>query len=121
MGMIEFLEQRVLKGTRAEIPEMFDRASPVARVGAEAPPFFVIHGESDTLVPVAEAREFVKALREKSRAPVAYAELPGAQHAFEIFPSVRTLHTVNAVHRFLAWLESGWRREQTGSGRRDAA
>jgi len=120
MGMVEFLEQRVLKGTRAEIPEMFDRASPVARVGAEAPPFFVIHGESDTLVPVAEAREFVRALREKSRTPVAYAELPGAQHAFEIFPSVRTLHTVNAVHRFLAWLESGWRREQAGSGRRAA-
>ena len=112
MGMIEFLEQRVLKGRRDEIPEMFDRASPIARVGAEAPPFFVIHGESDTLVPVAEAREFVRALREKSRQCVVYAELPGAQHAFEMFPSVRTIHTVNGVHRFLAWLESRWR----GSG-----
>jgi acetyl esterase/lipase len=119
-GMIEFLEQRVLKGSRQEIPEMFERASPIARVGAAAPPFFVIHGESDTLVPVAEAREFVRALREKSRAPVAYAELPGAQHAFEIFPSVRTLHTVNGVQRFLAWLESGWRRERQAPGR-DAA
>jgi acetyl esterase/lipase len=120
MGMIEFLEERVLKGRRDEIPEMFDRASPIARVGAEAPPFFVIHGESDTLVPVAEAREFVRALREKSREPVAYAELPGAQHAFEIFPSVRTIHTVNGVHRFLAWLESGWRRSREPM-RRDAA
>jgi acetyl esterase/lipase len=119
-GMIEFLEKRVLKGRRDEIPEMFDRASPITRVGTEAPPFFVIHGESDTLVPVAEAREFVRALREKSRERVAYAELPGAQHAFEIFPSVRTIHTVNAVHRFLAWLESGWRRSRA-STRRDAA
>src|SRR5271166_2220888 len=119
MGMIEFLEGRVLKGRRDEIPEMFDRASPITCVGAEAPPFFVIHGESDTLVPVAEAREFVRALREKSRERAAYAELPGAQHAFEIFPSVRTIHTVNAVHRFLAWLESGWRSSRE-STRREA-
>ena len=66
-------------------------------------------------------RLVVKALSAKSQQPVAYAELPGAQHAFEIFPSVRTLHTVNAVHRFLAWLESGWRRERVGSEGRDAA
>jgi len=120
MGIIEFLEKHVLKGRRDEIPERFDRASPIMRVGAEAPPFFVIHGESDTLVPVAEARAFVRALREKGRGRVAYAELPGAQHAFEIFPSVRTIHSVNAVQRFLAWLESGWRRSRE-SARRDAA
>ena len=35
--------------------------------------------------------------------PVAYAELPGAQHAFEIFHSVRTDHTVHAVGHFLEW------------------
>jgi hypothetical protein len=34
---------------------------------------------------------------------------------------VRTIHTVNGVHRFLAWLESGWRREREGLPRRDAA
>jgi acetyl esterase/lipase len=120
-GLSDFLQQHVLKGTPEEIPELWERSSPIARVHGEAPPFFVIHGESDTLIPVAEAREFVKALREKSREPVAYAELPGAQHAFEIFPSVRTIHTVNGVHRFLAWLESGWRRERESAGRRDAA
>jgi acetyl esterase/lipase len=120
MGMIEFLEQRVLKGRRDEIPEMFDRASPITRVSAEAPPFFVIHGELDALVPVAEAREFVRALREKSRERVVYAELPGAQHAFELFPSVRTIHAVNSVHHFLAWLESDSRRSRE-STRRDAA
>jgi acetyl esterase/lipase len=117
MGMIEFLEERVLKGRRDEIPERFDRASPITRVHAEAPPFFVIHGQSDTLVPVAEAREFVRALREKSRQRVVYAELPGAQHAFETFPSVRTIHTLNAVHRFLAWLESDWRRLRGSTAR----
>jgi len=104
------------QGSLLEIPEDWDRASPITRVSEEAPPCFLIHGDSDTLVPVAEARHFVRALQEKTRAPVAYAELAGAQHAFEIFPSVRTLHTVNAVHRFLAYLHSDRLRER-GEGR----
>ena len=111
-----------MKGGPEEIPEAWDRASPIHRVSAEAPPFFVIHGAGDTLVPVAEAREFVKALREKTRAPVVYAELAGGQHAFELFPSVRTLHTVNAVHRFLASLYSDeLRRRDSGGGEAEPA
>ena len=111
-GLMEVLEQRVLKASPDEMPEAWDRASPIARVREDAPPAFVIHGDADTLVPVAEARHFVRALAEKTRAPLAYAELGGAQHAFEIFPSVRTLHTVNAVHRFLAWVYSEHLREK---------
>ena len=66
-------------------------------VGPDAPPFFVIHGHNDTLVPVREARSFVEELRRTSRSPVVYAELPGAQHAFEVFPSIRTAHVVNGA------------------------
>ena len=35
------------------------------------------------------------------RQPVVYAELHGAQHAFEVFPSFRTVHTVEYVERFV--------------------
>ena len=108
----EVLEERVMKGSREEMPEAWDRASPITRVNEEAPPLFAIHGDADTLVPVAEARNFVSALGEKTRAPLAYAELGGAQHAFELFPSVRTLHAVNAVHRFLAYLYSDYLRQE---------
>jgi acetyl esterase/lipase len=85
---------------------VWDQASPVSRVSEQAPPFFVVHGSHDTLVPVGEARAFVRTLREKSKQPVAYAEIPYAQHAFELFPSVRTLHVVAGVGRFAAWLRS---------------
>ncbi|HZJ25474.1 MAG TPA: alpha/beta hydrolase [Acidimicrobiia bacterium] len=81
----------------------FERASPVYRVHAEAPPFFVIHGDHDNLVPVDQARAFVKALRDTSRHPVAYAEIAGGSHAFDVFHSVRADNTVNAAHRFAAW------------------
>ena len=103
-GLRALLEKKVMKGSREEIPEDWDRASPIMRVRSDAPPFFVVHGDSDSLVPVEDARQFVRALREKAESPVAYAEIPGAQHAFEMFPSLRSLHVVNGVHRFLTWL-----------------
>ncbi|GHF82806.1 acetyl esterase/lipase [Amycolatopsis bartoniae] len=78
-------------------------ASPLDRINDKAPPFFVIHGERDTMVPVAEAREFVRRLREASPNPVAYAEISGAQHAFDVFPSIRSAHVVRGVERFLEW------------------
>ena len=64
-------------------------------------PFFVVHGTHDTLVPVAEARRFVEALRAVSDAPVIYAELPFTQHAFDVLPSVRSAHAIAAVVRFV--------------------
>ncbi|WP_034286718.1 alpha/beta hydrolase [Amycolatopsis benzoatilytica] len=78
-------------------------ASPLDRIAEDAPPFFVIHGKHDSLVPVAEAREFVARLRAKSSQPVAYAELAGAQHAFDVFPSIRSGYVVHGVERFLDW------------------
>jgi acetyl esterase/lipase len=102
-GMGKFLEKRVMKSTLATARDEWEAASPMDQVNQGAPPFFVVHGANDTLVPVAEARSFVKLLRAASGTPVAYAELPGAQHAFELFRSVRTLHVVRGVERWLAW------------------
>lgn len=87
-------------------------ASPLDRITDKAPPFFVIHGERDSLVPVREAREFVRRLRETSPNPVVYAEIPGAQHAFDVFPSIRSAHVVRGVERFLEW--SYLRSRETG-------
>ncbi len=100
-GLLALLERRVFKRRLAEEPSVFEAASPLFRVNAGAPPFFVVHGTNDTLVPVADARAFVTALRAVSKAPVLYAELPYTQHAFDVLPSVRSAHAVAAVVRFL--------------------
>jgi acetyl esterase/lipase len=107
-GFEQFWGRVVLKRRFADDPDAFRRASPSARIHADAPPFFVIHGSHDSLAPVEEARSFAGLLRETSRAPVAYAEIPGAQHAFEVFHSLRTRHVVEGVDRFLAWVYSGY-------------
>lgn len=106
-----FFEKVVLKKRFADDPDAYRRASPLARVHPDAPPFFVLHGALDSLVPVAQARHFAARLRAVSRQPVCYAELPHAQHAFEIFHSQRTAHVVRAVDRFLAWSWAHWRAE----------
>lgn len=106
-ALLRLLERSVFPATRAQDPGAYRDASPIHQVRPGAPPFFVVHGSNDTLVPVTEARRFVRALRDVSTAPVVYAELPGAQHAFDILPSVRGAHTVAAVVRFLQAVRVG--------------
>ncbi|HVW41974.1 MAG TPA: alpha/beta hydrolase [Amycolatopsis sp.] len=84
-----------------------DSATPLLHLGPDAPPFFVIHGAHDSLVPVAEARELVRRLREVSKEAVAYAELPGTQHGFDVFHSVRGAHVIRGVERFIRWVHAG--------------
>jgi acetyl esterase/lipase len=114
--MEDMLARIVLKKRRSEHPEVWEQASTMSWVRPDAPPFFVIHGTNDSLVPVEQARSFVAMLRAESKSPVAYAELPGAQHAFEIFDSPRTLFTSGAVYRFLESI-----RAREGHGSTEAA
>jgi acetyl esterase/lipase len=90
-----------MKVKEADRPEVFRAASPTYRVHPGAPPFFVLQGANDTLVPVEMARTFVQRLRAVSGSPVAYAELPLAQHAFDVVASLRCLATTSAVGDFL--------------------
>ena len=101
MSMEPFLADRVFKCTPDENRELWEAASPLARVQPEAPPFLVIQGTHDSLVFVEEARVFVEALREKSQSPVLYLEVEGAQHAFDTFHSVRSALAVRAAGAFL--------------------
>ncbi|WP_372736301.1 alpha/beta hydrolase fold domain-containing protein, partial [Nocardioides sp.] len=107
-----FLADRVLKKKWDTDPEAFEAASPILRITSDAPDFFVLHGAHDTLVPVDQARAFVSRLRDLSKRSVVYAELPGAQHAFDIFPSIRSAHIVRAIDRYLHWHWNQYRREQ---------
>lgn len=105
-----FLEPVVMKAFLTDEPEKFEDASPVHHVREDAPSFLVIHGDRDTLAPVQDARDFVARLRAVSSQPVLYAEMRGAQHAFEIFPSVRAVHVIEGVERFLSTL---WERRHS--------
>ncbi|WP_354700457.1 esterase [Paraconexibacter sp. AEG42_29] len=91
----------VFRVRRQHAPERYRAASPFFRVHADAPPFLVLHGTRDSLVPIADAHKFVEALRGVSRQPVLFGEMVGGQHAFDVIPSWRTAPVIEAIERFL--------------------
>jgi acetyl esterase/lipase len=113
----KFLAPRVMKKRYADAPEVYEAASPILRITPDAPDFFVLHGSRDTLVGVGQARQFVAKLRKVSKRTVVYAELAGAQHAFDVFPSIRSQHVVHAIERYLNHHWTVWRRENAESAR----
>ncbi|HVQ83405.1 MAG TPA: alpha/beta hydrolase [Mycobacterium sp.] len=99
--MLPFLEHFVLKARYADDPEPFRAASPISYAHSEAPPFFILHGEKDELVPAGQSRVFHAALRAAGATTVGYAELANAFHAFDITPTVRSRLAADAVADFL--------------------
>lgn len=101
------LELLVMSSKLAVDSEGWRAASPLFRGNADVPPMFVIQGTLDNLVWREETRQFVEMLRGVSSSPVVYAEVPGAQHAFDVFNSVRCRAAVDAIARFLASVRQG--------------
>ena len=84
----------------ADDPEFWQQMSPIFRVDAAAPPFFVVQGALDVFAWREEAQAFVERLSDASDSTVAYAQLQGTQHTFELFNSVRSAATVDAIVAF---------------------
>jgi acetyl esterase/lipase len=105
-GFMTFLEKVVVHARQQDVPDVFAAASPIHRAGPHAPPFLVIHGRSDAVIPVRQARAFVERLREVSKQAVAYAELPGTGHGFDIVDPFRASHMARAVALFLRTVQA---------------
>lgn len=99
--MVPFLEQFVMRASLADNRALYEAASPIYHVHRDAPPFFVLHGRDDAVIPRAQARDFVTALRGAGAPVVAHAELPNAHHAFDALATARSQLTADAVAQFL--------------------
>jgi acetyl esterase/lipase len=95
------IPRAVMKATVDEAPDAYRDASPIDQIHPGAPPFLVVHGTHDSLVPPPEAHHFVDALASVSHSPVRLLEVDGAQHAFDAFSSPRTRAVVAHITRFL--------------------
>jgi acetyl esterase/lipase len=109
----------VFKRSLADAEEAYRRGSPLFRIHAGAPPFLVIHGDRDTLIPIEDARLFVERLRELSDEDVRYVELSGTEHAFDIWPSERSTRIAEGIGRFLTAVaeREGRKPEETAEAR----
>jgi acetyl esterase/lipase len=97
----DFLERVVVQRKQSRHPEIFEAASPINRIHPSAPPFLLIHGDHDSIIPVDEARRFRYALRERGGGRVDYVELPKAGHAFDLVDSSHARRCAVESTRFL--------------------
>jgi acetyl esterase/lipase len=61
--------------------ELYREASPLYHVDTEAPPFLVIHGDSDDVVPIEQSQALVSAF-EQYNVRYEYHPMPGEMHSF---------------------------------------
>mgnify|MGYP001946770907 CR=1 FL=1 len=103
LAIRNFLGDQVMPGSIDQCQALWQGASPICRTEEGAPPFFVIHGNSDVMTSWELAGDFSSRLRKTSSEVVAYAELPGAQHGFDGMHSVRPGYLENHIASFLEW------------------
>src|SRR5690606_25490589 len=96
-GIEIVLRKSIIKQTKAENPELYRLMSPISHIHADAPPFLVVHGDKDSLTSLGEAQYFASELDEISRQTVDFAEIPGGQHAFDVFSSLRSEYVMLGV------------------------
>jgi len=85
-------------GNRNDVARIATKSSPLTYVRAGLPPILTIHGDKDTLVPVAHARRLHEAL-EKAGAPNQLLILPGAGHGD--FNAQQVRESTEAMRAFL--------------------
>ena len=94
------IPNKVMKVSAAADPDRYRAASPLDQSHPEAPPFLLVHGTSDSLVPVAETTVFAAALEEND-VPVELLRVRWGQHAFDIMGGARSRALAVRVAEFL--------------------
>jgi acetyl esterase/lipase len=92
-------EALLLGAAPATVPERAAEASPVAHVSAAAPPFLLLHGRADTVVPAVQSRRMHDALA-AAGADVELHTYEGADHMWLGAPAA----AADALDRTIAFL-----------------
>jgi acetyl esterase/lipase len=77
--MINGYVATLLGGTPQEKPGLAKSASPVTWLTKDAPPFLIMHGDKDPVVPLAQSQEFADALK-AAGVDVTFHIIPNAGH-----------------------------------------
>ena len=91
-----------LGGTPDSHPERYEAMSPLQQAHSGAPPFLLVQGTKDSLIPMEDAQTFQLRLRE-SGVSATLLQLPEVEHAFDLFP---TIPTRQALPVLTAWLNA---------------
>ena len=82
--MAEHAVARLLGGSGPAMTDIARKASPIAHVSPDDPPFLIMHGDRDATVPVQQSEAFAEALKQAD-VPVTLVILNGVGHGGEEF------------------------------------
>jgi acetyl esterase/lipase len=77
-------------------------SSPFDYADRGSPPLLIVHGDQDTLTSASTAHKLADRVAQRSVQPVVYAELPGAQHSFDLLTSIRFEAVIDGIQAFEA-------------------
>jgi acetyl esterase/lipase len=101
---IRSLEEDFIGGTLEQLPQQYADASPISYATQPLPPTLLVYGGRDHTVEPRYGAKLGERLA-ASGTPVAYLEIPWAEHAFdEVFHGPSSQIAAYYTERFLAWV-----------------
>ena len=97
-AMAEHAVARLLGGSGPAVTDIARKASPIAHVSPDDPPFLIMHGDRDATVPVQQSEAFAEALQ-RAQVPVTLVILSGAGHGGEEFLRPERVRLIDAFLR----------------------
>ena len=97
------VEAELLGAAPATVPELAAAASAVTRVTADAPPFLIVHGDADGVLPLDQSERLHQALLATGASSRLHV-VPGADHCFEGYGDIGGLldESVTFLSRMLS-------------------
>lgn len=90
----------LLGGSGDAVAELAQKASPILHVSEDDPPFLIMHGEKDKVVPLEQSEAFAETLKE-AKVPATLVVLKGAGHGGQEFlqpEQVKVIDTFLSEH-----------------------
>ena len=95
--------RRYCEATPWDDPQVYAKASPMTAIRHARTPALIQHGENDKRVPIANARELFRGLKDRG-VPVRMIIYKGCEHSFAVRPKVLRAATQHNVEWFDRWI-----------------
>ena len=102
----------VCGGTPDTEPECYQKITPENWISKLTPPFLLIQGDTDALIPLQETQTFWHALQAEKVTLSALLTLPLVEHSFDIFPTLTAQCIVPTIERYLFLLHENYNNQQ---------